>query len=158
MNNAFTKKMRFIYVLILSGMFMGTGAFAQKTDSVGVSLRPKIKPTSKFSVGKTPSSSWRGLAHANASGKPQKLLTVLKIYPNPVSTQINVNLKLERESNISIKITDILGNDVVQFTNERLPAGEFTKTFPIPEKVNTGIYFLRIVAGGEPIIKRISVL
>ena len=31
-------------------------------------------------------------------------------------------------------------------------------TYTIPNKLNTGIYFLKIVAGGEPIVKRISVL
>jgi ribosomal protein S6 len=50
-----------------------------------------------------------------------------------------------------------LGNDVVTLANERAPAGEQTKTYTI-NKLNPGIYFLRILASGEPVVKKISVL
>jgi len=53
---------------------------------------------------------------------------------------------------------DLLGNEVVTLSNERLSSGEQTKTFTIPNRLNSGIYFLRIVTGSETVVKRISVL
>jgi hypothetical protein len=90
--------------------------------------------------------------------KPEKILTVLKIYPNPVDDQINLILRIDRESNLSVKVMDLLGNEVVTLSNERIQSGEQTKNYTIPNRLNTGIYFLKIVAGTETVVKRISVL
>ena len=96
-------------------------------------------------------------ASSNVS-KSTKVLTVLKLYPNPVSDQLNINLRLEREVNLMVKITDPLGNEIITLMNEKAPAGEQTKTFTIPNTLNTGFYFVRIVAGGDPKTLKISVL
>lgn len=144
----------------------GTGVFAQKTDSTKLSIRPKAKVVSKFpqirgsvqpyrpSLGYTPSSS----VVVPASGKATKILTVLKVYPNPVSDQINISLRLDRDVILSVKIMDLLMNDVVRLGNERVNSGEQTKTYNIPNQLNPGIYFLKIEAGGEPKVMKISVL
>ncbi len=88
-----------------------------------------------------------------------KLLTIVKIYPNPVEDQLNIILSIGKDgTQTTIKIIDLLGNEVVTLANERLNAGEQTKTFAIPSRLNAGIYFLRVVAGTESQVKRISVL
>jgi hypothetical protein len=154
---------KLVLCITCMSLFLFTEIFAQKIDSLKISVRPKIKNTSRFPQIKSSTSNRIGSVgygstlYANAV-KTGKILTVSKVYPNPVESQVNINLKLDRETNLSIKITDVLGNDVITLINERTSAGEHTKTFNIPDKLNTGIYFLRIVAGGEPIIKRISVL
>ncbi|MNR16687.1 hypothetical protein D3C85_1333060 [compost metagenome] len=53
---------------------------------------------------------------------------------------------------------DLLGNEVVTLSNERISSGEQTKSYTIPNRLNSGIYFLKIVSGSETIVKRISVL
>src|SRR5690349_7545546 len=85
--------------------------------------------------------------------KPEKILTVLKVYPNPVDDQINLILRIDRESNLSVKIMDLLGNEIVTLSNERVPAGEQTKSYTIPNRLNSGIYFLKIMSGTETIVK-----
>ncbi len=142
--------------------------FAQKVDSSKISIKPKAKIVSKVpqikaniqpykpsNLGYNPANS---PISAVSGSKPGKILTVLKVYPNPVSDQINISLRLEREIMLSVKITDLLGNDVVRLANERVSAGEQTKTYSIPNKLNTGMYFLKIEAGGEPKWMKISVL
>lgn len=136
--------------------------FAQKIDSTRVFLKPKNKvvnnlPQIKGSVQPYKPNTY-GYYPSTAKDKNEKLVTILKIYPNPVIDQLNLSIRLGKETNISIKITDLLGNEIATLLNEKMPHGEQTKTFNIPPKLNSGIYFLRIVAGGEPIIKRISVL
>ncbi|WP_316850419.1 T9SS type A sorting domain-containing protein [Pedobacter agri] len=88
-----------------------------------------------------------------------KLLTIVKIYPNPVEEQLNIILSIGKDgTQTTIKIIDLLGNEVVTLANERLNAGEQTKSFNIPSRLNAGIYFLRVMAGAESQVKRISVL
>jgi len=88
-----------------------------------------------------------------------KLLTIIKIYPNPVEDQLNVILSIGKDNTqTTIKVIDLLGNEVVTLLNERLNAGDQTKSFTIPSRVNAGIYFLRVIAGSESQVKRISVL
>lgn len=148
-------------------MLLCSSVLAQKIDSNIISYKPKAKVVSKVPVIKGSVQPYKMNVHgyttatSNASAvkeKTGKTLVILKIYPNPVIEQLNINLRLEKETNLSIKITDLLGNEVVTLANEKTSPGEHTKTFNIPAKLNSGIYFLRILAGGEPIIKRISVL
>lgn len=144
-------------------LFMFSHVFSQKLDSNRITLRPKAKPVSKVPQIKATIQPYKvgnlGYHPANIGiAKSGKILNVLKIYPNPVSEQLNISLRLDKEANLSIKITDLLGNDIISLANERTAAGEYTKTYIIPDKLTSGIYFLRILAGGEPVIKRISVL
>lgn len=146
-------------------VFACTASFAQKIDTSRLSIKPKPKVATRVPVLKTTIQPYRP---ANMSYVPtttvavnaakQKILSVLKIYPNPVSEQININLRLDRDISFSVKITDILGNDVATLANERSSAGEQTKTYTIPSRLNPGIYYLKILAGGEQVVKKISVL
>src|SRR5690606_14090911 len=41
-----------------------------------------------------------------------KTLSNVKIYPNPVSEQLNLSFRLSKETGVSIKIMDALGNEI----------------------------------------------
>ncbi len=166
-----TSKIAFFWGLlcmICVGVFTSSTVFAQKADTVKISFKPKPKvvnrvPSIKGSVptyrpGNINFSGTTSSLPSTNSSKSVKILTVLKLYPNPVAEQLNINLRLEREANLSVKITDPLGNEIITLMNEKAPAGEQTKTFTMPNKLNSGIYFVRIVAGGDPKVMKISVL
>lgn len=89
---------------------------------------------------------------------PQKSLDNVKIYPNPVSTQINLSYTLNKENTVTVKILDVLGNEVATLMSQKVGAGEQINSFNLTSKLNSGLYFVRIVSGSESIIKRISVL
>lgn len=171
--NIKTKTVSLIYIICIFciSVCCGSTVFAQRSDSIGTNSKykrivktpqirgdvPSYKPSYLPGSSLSPYNSL--LSHGrSASGRPDKILSVLKVYPNPVDDQINLTIRLERESNLSIKIMDLLGNEVVTLSNERLSAGEQTKTFTIPNRLNSGIYFLRFVAGSETVVKRISIL
>jgi len=150
------------------GVLGSAQVFAQRSDSIYYSSSkkkanntPQIKANIKSyrpSFGFIPYNTFLVSSPKAASIQPEKILTVVKVFPNPIDDQINVTLKLEREAVLTIKIMDLLGNEVITLSNERYPSGESTKSFSIPNRLNSGIYFLRIVAGGETSVKRISVL
>ena len=161
------------FCILCLSIWGSTVVFAQKPDSSINSIRakrinktPQIKvniPTykPKSSSGFIPYSdlvSNTKTTSLSTTPKSDKILTVLKVYPNPVDNQVNLLMRMDRESNLSVKIMDLLGNEVVTLSNERIASGEQTKSYTIPNRLNTGIYFLKIVAGSETVVKRISVL
>jgi hypothetical protein len=87
-----------------------------------------------------------------------KLLNNVQVYPNPVTDEINLKYDLSRNSNVTIKIMDVLGNDIITLFSQRLEPGEQSYSYTLNSKLNRGFYFVRIVAGTESVIKRISVL
>jgi len=87
-----------------------------------------------------------------------KLLSSVEIYPNPITDQINLRYVISKNTNVTIKMVDVLGNDVYTLFSRRVDPGEQTGSFPISASLNKGFYFIRVVAGTESVIKRISVL
>ncbi len=88
-----------------------------------------------------------------------KLLSSVEVYPNPImADQINVKYVLSRNSNVTIKMVDVLGNDVITLFSQRVEPGEQVLNRPLSNKLNRGFYFIRVIAGTESVIKRISLL
>ncbi|MCX2572932.1 T9SS type A sorting domain-containing protein [Pedobacter sandarakinus] len=151
-------------------------SWSQQTDSIHISLKNRTKKnikTPEIKANITPYrplfgtlaysgmfNTYSGTAKSpSVSANKDRLLTIVKIYPNPVEDQLNIILSIGKDGTLTtIKIIDLLGNEVVTLANERLNAGEQTKTFNIPSRLNAGIYFLRVMAGSESQVKRISVL
>ncbi|UKT62516.1 T9SS type A sorting domain-containing protein [Pedobacter mucosus] len=157
-------------------LLCGINSWAQQADSIHISLKNRTKKVSRIPEIKANIQSYKPMfgsigntgmfsTYSNTSKSTattivkDRLLTIVKIYPNPVEDQLNIILSIGKDgTQTTIKILDLLGNEVVTLSNERLNAGEQTKSFTIPGKLNAGIYFLRVVAGAESQVKRISVL
>jgi hypothetical protein len=156
-------------------LLCGINSWAQQADSIHISLKNRTKKTSRIPEIKANITPYKPLYTSIAgsgmfntySTTPKntavvakdKLLTIVKIYPNPVEDQLNIILSIGKDgTQTTIKIIDLLGNEVTTLANERLNAGEQTKSFVIPSRINPGIYFLRVIAGSESQVKRISVL
>lgn len=148
-------------------------SWSQNSDSTRLTLRPKTKKGIKvpeikanipiykpsYLISSSNNTTLSNVApKTSSSSLKDKLLTIVKIYPNPVEDQLNIILSLNKDTPVNIKVMDLLGNEVVTLANERLLAGEQTRTFNLPNRLNTGIYFLKITAGAETQVKRISVL
>lgn len=88
----------------------------------------------------------------------EKLLSDVTIYPNPITDKINLTYNVRRNTNVSIKIMDILGNDVLTLMSQRVEAGEQKNSFLLSNRISPGFYFVRLIVGTEPFIKRISIL
>jgi len=87
-----------------------------------------------------------------------KTLSNVKVFPNPVSGQINLSFKLSKDISVSIKIMDALGNEINTLLSQRLAEGDQTQTFNLNSNLKSGFYFIRIMAGTETIVKRIQIL
>lgn len=90
-----------------------------------------------------------------------KILNKVIVYPNPISDILNLSFFLSRDANVTIKIMDVLGNEMVTLFSERLsadPINPINKQFPLSSRISSGFYFIRVSVGSEIITKRISVL
>ncbi|MEO8512368.1 MAG: choice-of-anchor V domain-containing protein [Ignavibacteria bacterium] len=74
-------------------------------------------------------------------------------YPNPFNPTTNIDISLAKESNVSIKVYDINGAEVYTIINSKLTSGDHTFSWSAINNqgysVNSGIYFMKINAGGN---------
>lgn len=87
----------------------------------------------------------------------EKLINNVKVFYNPVAEQITVSFKLSKQSVVTIKVMDALGNEVLNLMNGRLDGGMQNLSFEANGKLTTGFYFVRVTSGAETVVKRISV-
>lgn len=87
-----------------------------------------------------------------------KVLNNVKVYPNPVTDQLNLTYLVNKDSNVTIMIMDVLGNEVATLFSEHLSAGQQNHSFNIASKLSSGFYFVRLMVGNETVVKRISIL
>lgn len=97
-----------------------------------------------------------------ATAKPrlfdEKLLSNVQIFPNPVTDQINLKYTITKNAQVSIKVMDVLGNNVLTLLSQRMEPGEQKFSYNLNKQLTSGFYFVRVVVGTESVIKRISVL
>jgi len=73
-------------------------------------------------------------------------IELLPNYPNPFNPETRITFKLTVQAQVSLKIYNILGQEVVSLLNQTLPAGTHRVDFN-GEKLNSGVYFYSLSAG-----------
>jgi len=67
-------------------------------------------------------------------------------YPNPFNPSTNIKYAISNKQFVSLKVYDVLGNDVAILVSEQKPAGIYEIEFDASE-LSSGIYYYRLVAG-----------
>jgi hypothetical protein len=78
-------------------------------------------------------------------------------HPNPFNPATTIGFSLPQAHRVTIKVFDILGQEVATLLDEEVPAGSFTVTWNAT-KAASGIYFYRIVAGDFVQTKRMVLM
>lgn len=86
-----------------------------------------------------------------------KNISNVKVSYSPIAEQINVSFKLSKQTVVSIKLMDALGNEVMNLANATLEEGTHSLSFETAGKVPAGFYFLRVFSGLETVVKRVSI-
>ncbi len=77
------------------------------------------------------------------------LVTEFKLeqnYPNPFNPGTNIRFQIVESGFVSLKVYDVLGNEVATLINKELSTGEFTAEFDA-SLLPSGIYYYRLDAG-----------
>jgi len=69
-------------------------------------------------------------------------------YPNPFNPSTKLNYQLPERSFVTLKVYDILGNEVATLVNEEKPAGSYEVDFTVRQNsilsLSSGIYFYQL--------------
>jgi len=71
-------------------------------------------------------------------------------FPNPFNPCTNIKFTISDFGFVSLKVFDVLGNEVATLVNEDFPAGEYEVEFNLPagrQGPSSGIYFYQLRAG-----------
>ena len=77
--------------------------------------------------------------------KPLKF-GLMQNYPNPFNPSTTIQYQVSSPTNVSIKVYDLLGNEVATIVNEWKEAGNYEVEFDA-SKLSSGIYFYQLRAG-----------
>ncbi|MBS3915645.1 MAG: T9SS type A sorting domain-containing protein [Bacteroidetes bacterium] len=78
-------------------------------------------------------------------------------YPNPFNPTTEIQYALPVDGNVSLKVFDIFGKEVVTLVDESKSAGYYTVEFDA-SKLSSGIYFYKLVAGTYVATKKLAVM
>jgi photosystem II stability/assembly factor-like uncharacterized protein len=78
-------------------------------------------------------------------------------YPNPFNPSTTITFSIPQKSEVSVKIYDILGNEVATLVNESKEAGRYSINFNA-SKYSSGVYFYSIKAGNFTETKKMTLI
>lgn len=88
-------------------------------------------------------------------------------YPNPFNPSTNINYSINSQQFVSLKVYDVLGNEVSTLVNEEQPAGNYSVEFNRSNLSNgissvggyaSGVYFYQLKAGNYIATKKLILL
>jgi len=88
-----------------------------------------------------------GTLVSNAEGiKTISTFSINQNYPNPFNPKTTIKFQIPELSFVTIRIFDVLGNEIATLVNEEKPAGSYDIEFDA-SNLPSGIYFYRLRAG-----------
>ncbi len=78
-------------------------------------------------------------------------------YPNPFNPTTTIKYSIPESGNVSLKVFDILGNEVASLVNEEKTPGVYSVTFDASQ-LSSGVYFYKIQAGSYVETKKMLLL
>jgi hypothetical protein len=83
-------------------------------------------------------------------------------YPNPFNPTTKINFSLPQATNVTLKIYDITGREIVTLINEKLQPGKYSTDWAGLDRnyqqVASGVYFYKMVAGNNIATKRMVLI
>ncbi len=78
-------------------------------------------------------------------------------YPNPFNPNTVISYQLPVNGNVTLKIYDVLGNEVTTLVNEEKPAGRYEVDFTA-SSLTSGVYFYKLAAGNYLVTKKMILM
>ncbi len=78
-------------------------------------------------------------------------------YPNPFNPSTIISYSIPKQSNVSLKVYDILGKEVAELVNTEKPAGSYEVDFNA-ENLSSGIYFYTLKTNNSVLTKKMMLI
>jgi hypothetical protein len=86
-----------------------------------------------------------------------RTLILKQNYPNPFNPLTKINYQISEPSFVTLKVYDLLGNEVALLVNDKLPEGVYEVEFNATD-LPSGIYFYQMQAGKIINIKKMALI
>lgn len=86
-----------------------------------------------------------------------KEFRLLQNYPNPFNPATTIRYEVAKETNVSLKVYDVIGNEVATLINETKPVGTYEVVFDAANLSN-GVYFYQIQAGDFTATRKLTLM
>jgi len=96
------------------------------------------------------------LSISEQNQKPKRF-SLSQNYPNPFNPSTSISFTLPNETNVTLKVYNILGKEIATLANERRSQGEHTVVFN-GNKFSSGVYFYRIQTGRYSEMKKMVLI
>jgi hypothetical protein len=83
---------------------------------------------------------------------------LLSNYPNPFNSSTTISYELAVGGFVSLKIYNVLGNEISTLVNEEQKPGKYAVGFDTANKLSSGIYFSSLMVDGSVRIRKMIVL
>jgi|GEM_PF-149723 len=87
---------------------------------------------------------------------PQKF-NLFQNYPNPFNPSTKISYSLPKESFVTLKVYDVLGNEIAILVNEKKSVGNYEVNFDAT-KLSSGIYYYKLTAGNFSQVKKMILI
>ena len=95
------------------------------------------------------------------TGEIPQTFSLAQNYPNPFNPNTVISYRLSMTSNVTLKVYDVLGNEIATLVNEEKQPGTYEvefNTFSIKHLPSSGIYFYQLKAGNYIETKKMVLL
>ncbi|MFA6438800.1 MAG: LamG-like jellyroll fold domain-containing protein [Bacteriovoracaceae bacterium] len=86
-----------------------------------------------------------------------KTFALSQNYPNPFNPTTNISFSIPQSGNVSLKLFDILGREVMTVMNQFQAAGSYTATLDA-SKLATGMYIYKLESGSFSSVKKMMLI
>jgi hypothetical protein len=94
---------------------------------------------------------------ANEERNDPSYFSLSQNFPNPFNSTTTINFKILKSSFISLKVYDVLGNEIAILINEELPAGNYDIKY-VAENLPSGMYVYSLNAGVNYLSRKMILL
>ncbi len=91
---------------------------------------------------------------------PQQVVSEFELnqnYPNPFNPGTSIKYAISSMQFVTLKVYDIIGNEVATLVDEYKPAGSYEVDFDA-SKLSSGVYLYRLQSGGNIITKKMTLI
>jgi hypothetical protein len=78
-------------------------------------------------------------------------------YPNPFNSVTHIRYTISQNGNVSLKVFDILGDEISTLVNNYHASGEYDVIFKA-DNLTSGIYFYTLISGNYTATKKLILL
>lgn len=89
---------------------------------------------------------WTDWTSVENDDEPVHSFRLFQNYPNPFNPTTKIRYEIPEISFVTIKVYDLLGNEIATLVNEEKPAGSYEVEFN-GSKLSSGIYYYQIISG-----------